>query len=77
MMDFVNLLRWLTADLLLIQEALQCVAELNSTSLLYVFVRNGVESTLERSTIAREHMGLLLHQLVKAGTLPTQQYYKG
>uniref|UniRef100_A0A7N6BW25 Eukaryotic translation initiation factor 4 gamma, 1a n=1 Tax=Anabas testudineus TaxID=64144 RepID=A0A7N6BW25_ANATE len=60
-----------------LKEALQCVAELNSTSLLYVFVRNGVESTLERSTIAREHMGLLLHQLVKAGTLPTQQYYKG
>lgn len=60
-----------------VKEALQCVAELNSTSLLYVFVRNGVESTLERSTIAREHMGLLLHQLVKAGTLPTQQYYKG
>ncbi|XP_050925976.1 eukaryotic translation initiation factor 4 gamma 1a isoform X3 [Lates calcarifer] len=60
-----------------LKEALQCVAELNSASLLYVFVRNGVESTLERSTIAREHMGLLLHQLIKAGTLPTQQYYKG
>uniref|UniRef100_A0A3B5B6N0 Eukaryotic translation initiation factor 4 gamma, 1a n=1 Tax=Stegastes partitus TaxID=144197 RepID=A0A3B5B6N0_9TELE len=60
-----------------LKEALQCVAELNSASLLYVFVRNGVESTLERSTIAREHMGLLLHQLTKAGTLPTQQYYKG
>uniref|UniRef100_A0AAX7TQG4 Eukaryotic translation initiation factor 4 gamma, 1a n=1 Tax=Astatotilapia calliptera TaxID=8154 RepID=A0AAX7TQG4_ASTCA len=60
-----------------VKEALQCVVELNSTSLLYVFVRNGLESTLERSTIAREHMGLLLHQLIKAGTLPTQQYYKG
>ncbi|KAE8290913.1 Eukaryotic translation initiation factor 4 gamma 1 [Larimichthys crocea] len=60
-----------------LKEALQCVAELNSASLLYVFVRNAVESTLERSTIAREHVGLLLHQLVKAGTLPTQQYYKG
>ncbi|KAM9844721.1 eukaryotic translation initiation factor 4 gamma 1a [Aulostomus maculatus] len=60
-----------------IKEALQCVAELNSASLLYVFVRNGVESTLERSTSARKHMGLLLHQLIKAGTLPTQQYYKG
>lgn len=60
-----------------LKEALQCVAELNSTSLLYVFVRNGVESTLERSTIAREHMGLLLHQLIKAGTLPAEQYYKG
>ncbi|XP_028282693.1 eukaryotic translation initiation factor 4 gamma 1a isoform X2 [Parambassis ranga] len=60
-----------------LKEALQCVSELNSASLLYVFVRNGVESTLERSTIAREHMGLLLQQLVKAGTLLTQQYYKG
>ncbi|XP_042352934.1 eukaryotic translation initiation factor 4 gamma 1a isoform X2 [Plectropomus leopardus] len=60
-----------------LKEALQCVSELNSASLLYVFVRNGVESTLERSTIAREHMGLLLHQLIKAGILPTQQYYKG
>lgn len=60
-----------------LKEALQCVLELNSASLLYVFVRNAVESTLERSTIAREHVGLLLHQLVKAGTLSTQQYYKG
>uniref|UniRef100_A0A7N6F6R8 Eukaryotic translation initiation factor 4 gamma 1 n=1 Tax=Anabas testudineus TaxID=64144 RepID=A0A7N6F6R8_ANATE len=59
------------------KEALQCVQEMNSTQLLFVFVRNGLESTLERSTIAREHMGLLLHQLIKTGTLPTQQYYKG
>lgn len=51
--------------------------ELNSTELLSVFVERGVESTLERSTIAREHMGQLLHQLVKAGILPTAQYYKG
>lgn len=60
-----------------LKEALQCVAELSSASLLYVFVRCGLESTLERSTIAREHMGLLLHQLIKAGTLLPQQYYKG
>ncbi|KAM9358888.1 eukaryotic translation initiation factor 4 gamma 1 [Symphorus nematophorus] len=59
------------------KEALQCVQELNSTQLLFVFVRNGLESTLERSTIAREHMGLLLHQLIKTGILPTLQYYKG
>ncbi|KAG5837009.1 hypothetical protein ANANG_G00234690 [Anguilla anguilla] len=59
------------------KEALQCVQEMNSAQLLFVFVRNGIESTLERSTIAREHMGILLHQLVKAGTLPTEQYYKG
>ncbi|XP_041796222.1 eukaryotic translation initiation factor 4 gamma 1-like isoform X2 [Chelmon rostratus] len=59
------------------KEALQCVQEMNNTQLLFVFVRNGLESTLERSTIAREHMGLLLHQLIKTGILPTQQYYKG
>ncbi|XP_046874129.1 eukaryotic translation initiation factor 4 gamma 1a isoform X2 [Hypomesus transpacificus] len=59
------------------KEALQCVAEMNSGSLLFVFVRNGVESTLERSTIARQHMGLLLHQLYISGSLTAQQYYQG
>uniref|UniRef100_A0A8C7HUU9 Eukaryotic translation initiation factor 4 gamma 1 n=1 Tax=Oncorhynchus kisutch TaxID=8019 RepID=A0A8C7HUU9_ONCKI len=59
------------------KEALQCVVEMNSTPLLFVFVRSGLESTLERSPIARERTGLLLHQLYKAGTLPTEQYYRG
>uniref|UniRef100_A0A8C7UF16 Eukaryotic translation initiation factor 4 gamma 1 n=1 Tax=Oncorhynchus mykiss TaxID=8022 RepID=A0A8C7UF16_ONCMY len=59
------------------KEALQCVVEMNSTRLLFVFVRSGLESTLERSPIARERTGLLLHQLYKAGTLPTEQYYRG
>uniref|UniRef100_A0A3B5Q7H1 Eukaryotic translation initiation factor 4 gamma 1 n=1 Tax=Xiphophorus maculatus TaxID=8083 RepID=A0A3B5Q7H1_XIPMA len=59
------------------KEALQCVREMDSAELLFVFVRHGLESTLERSTIAREHMGQLLHQLIKTGILPTQQYYKG
>ncbi|XP_053728460.1 eukaryotic translation initiation factor 4 gamma 1-like isoform X1 [Synchiropus splendidus] len=59
------------------KEALQCVQELNSAPLLFVFVRNGLEQTLERSTTAREQLGKLLQQLVKKGTLPTQQYYKG
>ncbi|NXX14716.1 IF4G1 factor, partial [Podargus strigoides] len=59
------------------KEALQCVEELGSPSSLYVFVQNGIESTLERSTISREHMGVLLCQLVKAGTLSKEQYYKG
>ncbi|XP_061695598.1 eukaryotic translation initiation factor 4 gamma 1a isoform X2 [Syngnathoides biaculeatus] len=60
-----------------LKEALQCVDELNSTALLYVFVRQGVESTLERSTSARKHMGMLLHKVIKAGTMPVQQYFKG
>ncbi|NXQ22810.1 IF4G1 factor, partial [Peucedramus taeniatus] len=59
------------------KEALQCVQELGSSSSLYIFVQNGIESTLERSTISREHMGALLCQLVKAGTLSKEQYYKG
>ena len=59
------------------QEALQCVQEMASTDLLFVFVRNGLESTLERSTLARERMGLLLQRLVQNSTLPPQQYYKG
>ncbi|NWT32553.1 IF4G1 factor, partial [Cardinalis cardinalis] len=59
------------------KEALQCVQELGSPSSLYIFVQNGIESTLERSTISREHMGALLCQLVKAGTLSKEQYYKG
>uniref|UniRef100_A0A8C0Y5Z6 Eukaryotic translation initiation factor 4 gamma, 1a n=1 Tax=Cyprinus carpio carpio TaxID=630221 RepID=A0A8C0Y5Z6_CYPCA len=46
------------------KEAVQCVQELNSASLLFVLVRNGVESTLERSSIAREHVGLLFQKLV-------------
>lgn len=59
------------------QEAVQCVQELASPSLLFIFVRHGVESTLERSTIAREHMGRLLHRLLCSGLLSTAQYYRG
>nr|XP_034989869.1 eukaryotic translation initiation factor 4 gamma 1 isoform X2 [Zootoca vivipara]XP_034989870.1 eukaryotic translation initiation factor 4 gamma 1 isoform X2 [Zootoca vivipara]XP_034989871.1 eukaryotic translation initiation factor 4 gamma 1 isoform X2 [Zootoca vivipara] len=59
------------------KEAQQCVQELNCPSQLYIFVRNGIESTLERSTIAREHMGMLLYHLVKGGILSKEQYYKG
>ncbi|XP_070802001.1 eukaryotic translation initiation factor 4 gamma 1 isoform X4 [Pituophis catenifer annectens] len=59
------------------KEALQCVQELGCPTQLYIFVRNGIESTLERSTIAREHMGLLLYHLVKASHLSKEQYYKG
>ncbi|XP_029418500.1 eukaryotic translation initiation factor 4 gamma 1 isoform X12 [Nannospalax galili] len=59
------------------KEAVQCVQELASPSLLFIFVRHGIESTLERSTIAREHMGQLLHQLLCVGLLPTAQYYQG
>ncbi|XP_061151213.1 eukaryotic translation initiation factor 4 gamma 1a isoform X5 [Syngnathus typhle] len=58
-------------------EALQCVSELNSSALLYVFVRQGVEATLERSSSAREHMGTLLHKLTSSGTMPVAQYFKG
>lgn len=44
---------------------------------LHVFVRVGVESTLERSQITREHMGGLLLQLLQQGPLPKGQFIKG
>ncbi|KAM9224288.1 eukaryotic translation initiation factor 4 gamma 1 isoform 2-T3 [Dugong dugon] len=59
------------------KEAVQCVQELASPSLLFIFVRHGIEATLERSAIARERMGQLLHQLLCAGRLSTTQYYQG
>lgn len=60
-----------------VQEAMQCVDELEQATMLYVFVRVGVESTLERSQITREHMGQLFHQLLQAGSLSKSQFFKG
>ncbi|NXM54156.1 IF4G3 factor, partial [Illadopsis cleaveri] len=59
------------------KEAMQCVEELSAQNLLPVFVRVGVESTLERSQITRDHMGQLLHQLVQLGKLSKQDFFKG
>lgn len=61
----------------LMQEAVQCVEELEQPTMLYVFVRVGVESTLERSLIARDHMGQLLYQLLQPGILSKPQFFKG
>ncbi|XP_054866821.1 eukaryotic translation initiation factor 4 gamma 3 isoform X8 [Amphiprion ocellaris] len=59
------------------KEAVQCVDELDLSSQLHIFVHVGVESTLERSQITRDHMGQLLFQLVQQGILPKPQFYKG
>uniref|UniRef100_A0A3Q1JX47 Uncharacterized protein n=1 Tax=Anabas testudineus TaxID=64144 RepID=A0A3Q1JX47_ANATE len=59
------------------KEAVQCVDELELGSQLHIFVRVGVESTLERSQITRDHMGQLLFQLVQQEILPKPQFYKG
>lgn len=59
------------------QEAVQCVEELEQPAMLYVFVRVGVDSTLERSQITRDHMGQLLYQLLHAGILLKLQFFKG
>uniref|UniRef100_A0A3B4CU14 Eukaryotic translation initiation factor 4 gamma, 3a n=1 Tax=Pygocentrus nattereri TaxID=42514 RepID=A0A3B4CU14_PYGNA len=58
------------------KEAVHCVEELDQASLA-VFVRVCVESTLERSQIAREHMGQLFYQLIQQGSLPRAQLYTG
>uniref|UniRef100_UPI0037E9C5A0 eukaryotic translation initiation factor 4 gamma 3 isoform X3 n=1 Tax=Semicossyphus pulcher TaxID=241346 RepID=UPI0037E9C5A0 len=59
------------------KEAVQCVDELQLGSQLHIFVHVGVESTLERSQITRDHMGQLLFQLLQQGLLPKSQFYKG
>ncbi|XP_008588928.1 PREDICTED: eukaryotic translation initiation factor 4 gamma 3 isoform X3 [Galeopterus variegatus] len=59
------------------KEAMQCVEELSALGLLHVFVRVGVESTLERSQITRDHMGQLLYQLVQSEKLSKQDFFKG
>ncbi|XP_073937197.1 eukaryotic translation initiation factor 4 gamma 3 isoform X15 [Castor canadensis] len=59
------------------KEAMQCVEELNAQGLLHVFVRVGVESTLERSQITRDHMGQLLYQLMQSEKLSKQDFFKG
>nr|XP_023407724.1 eukaryotic translation initiation factor 4 gamma 3 isoform X6 [Loxodonta africana] len=59
------------------KEAMQCLDELNAQGLLHVFVRVGVESTLERSQITRDHMGQLLYQLVQSEKLSKQEFFKG
>ncbi|CAF90414.1 unnamed protein product, partial [Tetraodon nigroviridis] len=59
------------------KEAVQCVEELELGPQLHVFVRVGVESTLERSQVTREHMGELLLQLLQQGPLPRGQFLQG
>ncbi|XP_046703567.1 eukaryotic translation initiation factor 4 gamma 3-like isoform X1 [Silurus meridionalis] len=59
------------------KEVSHCVEELDQGEMLYVFVRVGVETTLERNQITRDHMGHLFHQLLQAGILSTSQFFKG
>ncbi|KAL8198226.1 UNVERIFIED_CONTAM: Eukaryotic translation initiation factor 4 gamma, partial [Gekko kuhli] len=59
------------------KEAVQCVEELDVPGVLPVFVQVGVESTLERSQITRDHMGQLLHQLVQTEKLSKEDFFKG
>ncbi|XP_041638609.1 eukaryotic translation initiation factor 4 gamma 3 isoform X3 [Cheilinus undulatus] len=59
------------------KEAVQCVDELQLGSQLHIFVRVGVESTLERSQTTRDHMGQLLFKLLQQGFLPKHQFCKG
>ncbi|KAG7314684.1 hypothetical protein KOW79_021987 [Hemibagrus wyckioides] len=60
-----------------LKEAVQCVEELNGASVLFVFIRNAVELVLDGSTVARERIGLLLHELISTRILPPKQYFRG
>ncbi|XP_046725843.1 eukaryotic translation initiation factor 4 gamma 3-like isoform X3 [Silurus meridionalis] len=59
------------------KEALHCVKELDQGRMLYLFVRVGVETTLERKQITRDQMGHLFHRLLQAGILSASQFFKG
>uniref|UniRef100_A0A8W8KBA4 Eukaryotic translation initiation factor 4 gamma 3 n=2 Tax=Magallana gigas TaxID=29159 RepID=A0A8W8KBA4_MAGGI len=52
-----------------IKEAILCVEELKSPSVMHTFVSSAVNYVLERSNIARNQTGLLLHNLVKKNVL--------
>nr|XP_056721138.1 eukaryotic translation initiation factor 4 gamma 3 [Euleptes europaea] len=56
---------------------MQCVEELDMPGVLPIFVQVGVESTLERSQITRDHMGQLLYQLVQTEKLSKEDFFKG
>ncbi|XP_052081892.1 eukaryotic translation initiation factor 4 gamma 1-like isoform X1 [Mytilus californianus] len=59
------------------KEALICVEELNCPSINHVFVSECINQVLERSTVARRHTGLLLHDLVKKPIITDKQYLQG
>ncbi|XP_078338114.1 eukaryotic translation initiation factor 4 gamma 1-like isoform X6 [Crassostrea virginica] len=59
------------------KEAILCVEELKSPSVMHCFVSSAVNHVLERSTIARNQTGLLLHDLVKKGVLSVPVYIQG
>ncbi|XP_069393870.1 eukaryotic translation initiation factor 4 gamma 1-like isoform X2 [Paralichthys olivaceus] len=60
-----------------LEEAMSCVAEQMSPSLLHVFVCSAVDLTFESSSDSRRKMGLLLRRLHEAGVLPAEQIVKG
>ncbi|XP_069369143.1 eukaryotic translation initiation factor 4 gamma 1-like [Paralichthys olivaceus] len=60
-----------------LEEAMSCVAEQMSPSLLHVFVCSAVDLTFESSSDSRRKMGLLLRRLHEAGVLSAEQIVKG
>lgn len=60
-----------------IKEAILCVEELKSPSVMHTFVSSAVNYVLERSNIARNQTGLLLHDLVIKNVLSVPVYIQG
>lgn len=58
------------------KDAVQCGQELTSPSSSFIFVLHGIKLMLDYSTIACEHVGQLLHELLCSGHLSTAQYYQ-
>lgn len=60
-----------------LQEAIECVKEMESPKQLNVFVARALEHVLERSAQARKMTGNLMHDLVKRNVLTVDQYLIG
>jgi len=61
----------------LFQEAIECVREMRSPGMMNVFVRESVNHTLEKSTLARVCVGQLFSELSKRQLLTEQKFIAG
>ena len=76
----LTLIVWLSLSSLtavLFQEAIECVREMRSPGMMNVFVRESVNHTLEKSTLARVCVGQLFHELSKEQLLTEQKFIAG
>ena len=60
-----------------LQEAIECVRDLQSPTMLHVFVREGINHSLEKSATARECLGKLFLEMVREQLLSHEKFVEG